>query len=161
MALVKDSYKYHTRLDLVEHIEPGAMQHFGENVIAMLEYLVTEVSAAELQGIKPARETVFLNTLGGNVFIMVNRHIASLYYLAVWILAALFAYKRIRRDRVAGYAICVASIPLSTLAGVLTANTVAAIMVYVLDKPLTYFRREWFGIILYGTPTALGTSPFS
>lgn len=42
MALVQNSYLYHTRLDLPEFIEPGALQHMGENTLKLLEYLTSE-----------------------------------------------------------------------------------------------------------------------
>ena len=153
---MKDSYKYHTRLDRVEFIEPGAMQHFGENVLAILIYLTSIVTAEELQGIKKARETLYFTALGGKVLIMLQASHATIGYLALLAGTVAFTAHRIRRDRLAGYLVCFFSVPLTLFSGIAAANITAAFMVLVLDKPLTYFRKEWWCLILYGAPTVLG-----
>ena len=42
MAVVGNSYAYHTRLDTTANIERGSAQQFGENTIAILTYLIQE-----------------------------------------------------------------------------------------------------------------------
>ena len=153
---MKDSYKYHTRLDAVEYIEAGALQHFGENVLAMLIYLASVPTAKELQAIKKARDTLYFTALGGKVLVMLKASHATLGYLGIFLAAVCLASLRIKRDRLAGYITCFFSIPLTMVSGIAAANITAAFMVYILDKPMTYFRREWWCLILYGMPMVLG-----
>ncbi|SCV68329.1 BQ2448_450 [Microbotryum intermedium] len=80
MALVQNSYLYHTRLDVPELIEPGALQHMGENTLALLEYLTSNETtmgnsptAKKLPRMKSAADMIFFSGLGGKIFIMYTR----------------------------------------------------------------------------------------
>ncbi|SCZ90186.1 BZ3500_MvSof-1268-A1-R1_Chr1-3g01827 [Microbotryum saponariae] len=80
MALVQNSYLYHTRLDVPELIEPGALQHMGENTLALLEYLTSNetalgnsLTAKKLPKMKSAADTIFFSSMGGKIFIMYSR----------------------------------------------------------------------------------------
>lgn len=156
IALVKDSYKYHTRLDTVEYIEPGAMQHFGENTLAILKYLASEATAADLRGIKKAKEILYFTILGGKIFVMMKANQVTILYGIMLLLSLVIAHQRLRWDRLTGYIVCFLSIPLSIVSGLVSANLVALLMTQVLDKPLAYFRKEWWCLLLYGVPAVLG-----
>jgi len=39
MAFIKNGYAYHTRLDNVDAITPGSIQHEGSNVLHLVRYL--------------------------------------------------------------------------------------------------------------------------
>jgi uncharacterized membrane protein YhaH (DUF805 family) len=156
MALVKDSYKYHTRLDSLKYLESGALQHLGENTLAILSHLVSNTSSAELRNIKKAKEYLYFTALGGKLLILVTKGQASLYYLALFTASVALALRRVRRDRIGGYVLAFFSVPVSLVSGIVAADLTAFVMAHILDRPLTYFRKEWWCTVLYGTPTLLG-----
>lgn len=158
IALIKDSYKYHTRLDTSDQLEPGALQNFGQNVLAILLYLSSKPSSAELRAIKPARDTVFFSAFGGNIFLMVKKQVATCFYALLWLCAVGYTARQARCDRRSGYAICAIGIPVTSIFGIVTANVTAFTMVQCLDQRLTYFTKEWYALVLYGVPTLLGDS---
>jgi hypothetical protein len=61
MAIYKNSYLYHTHLDITKHLEPGAIQHLGENTLAIVDHLAKNSS---LLGIEPTSEIVFFDVHG-------------------------------------------------------------------------------------------------
>ncbi|KAG8983456.1 hypothetical protein FRB90_006023, partial [Tulasnella sp. 427] len=48
MAVVGDSYFYHTRKDVVKNIQPGVAQHFAENVMAIVKHLTSPLGATNV-----------------------------------------------------------------------------------------------------------------
>lgn len=92
MALVQNSYLYHTRLDLPEYIEPGALTHMAENTLALLEYLTGNETTLGKSG-KPlplaeTSATIFFSGLGGHLFVVYSRAQATLIYGTLSALAA-------------------------------------------------------------------------
>lgn len=158
MAIVRDSYKYHTRLDTVEYLQPGSLQHFGENMVAILSYLASTPSGADLASISRAREIVFFDLFGGKLFVMIQKDAAAIGYIALFVASVGLAALRMRRDRLSGYLVCLISIPASMLGSALAAVLTAAVMAYGLDRPLSYFRKEWWCLVLYGPSSLLGGS---
>lgn len=59
MAVIGNSYAYHTRLDITENIEAGVAQQFGENTLAILTYLTKQ--GMSLDGIYKAQERVYFS----------------------------------------------------------------------------------------------------
>ena len=157
MALVKDSYKYHTRLDRAQYIERGALQHFGDNVLAILVHLAGTTTASELRNMTKARETVYFAMLGGRIFVCIQANYVLAGYAVLWLASVTLVWKRMQKGHGAGYAVALLSIPGSLVSALLSANLTAVVMAYILDKPLSYFRREWWSLLLYGTPALLGT----
>lgn len=155
MALVKDSYKYHTRLDLVEYIEPGALQHFGDNVIAMLKAIGSS-DPSKFTNLKKARDTLYFTALGGKILVMVKASTADIAYTILLFASVALAISRMHRSYISGYIACLLSIPVTMVSGIATANIAALVMTKILARPLTYFRTEWWCVPLYGAPAILG-----
>lgn len=61
MAIYKNSYLYHTHLDVSKNLEPGAIQHLGENTLAIVDYLAKNASLAEME---QTSEVVFFDIQG-------------------------------------------------------------------------------------------------
>lgn len=61
MAIYKNSYLYHTHLDVTKNLEPGSIQHLGENTLAIVQYLAKNSSLTQIE---PTSEVVFFDTLG-------------------------------------------------------------------------------------------------
>jgi hypothetical protein len=61
MALYKNSYLYHTHLDLPEYLQSGSLQHLGENVLAIVRHLVKNTT---LTGIEKTNQVVYFDVYG-------------------------------------------------------------------------------------------------
>lgn len=61
MALYQNSYLYHTHLDIPQNMEPGALQHMGENSLALLDYLTKE---GNLDRLEVANDVVYWEIFG-------------------------------------------------------------------------------------------------
>ncbi|KAG0076533.1 hypothetical protein BGZ92_002373 [Podila epicladia] len=61
MAVYKNSYLYHTHLDLDEFMEAGLPQHMGENALALATYLTEE---ANLVNLERTSSIVFFDVFG-------------------------------------------------------------------------------------------------
>lgn len=59
MAVIGNSYAYHTRLDVTGNIQPGVAQQFGENTLAILTYLTQP--GMSLKGINKAHDRVYFS----------------------------------------------------------------------------------------------------
>ncbi|KAK7686297.1 hypothetical protein QCA50_010521 [Cerrena zonata] len=163
MAVVGNSYLYHTRLDLVENIEPGVAQHMAENTLALLKYLASEESPLPslTEGYtKPT--TVFYSIFGR--FWVYSFHTAKLLYTALFVASCIvvkvtfvapapalrqgggFVSETIRG---------LAALGLGLLGAIVGANVVAFAMSSVLNKGLSWFSVEFSCLALFG-PAAIG-----
>ncbi|KEI41749.1 uncharacterized protein L969DRAFT_15765 [Mixia osmundae IAM 14324] len=156
MALVQDSYKYHTRLDVVEYIEPGALQHMGENTIAMLNWLTSQ--DVDISDITHSKDSVFFSALGGKVFVLFSKDQAAVGYSMLAALAVVTMSAKVRWQQKAAYALMTASIPISLLSGIVAANVVAVIQGNLLGRALSWFRHEHLCIYLFSFPALLGVT---
>ena len=144
MALVQNSYLYHTRLDLPEFIEPGAVQHMGENTIALLEYLVSNQTTLGADGVNLPKlktgEMVYFSGLGGHLFLAYTRQQATVIYGVLASLAVVVVSARVdwaRNKRV--YALGVLSVGGSFIAAIGGANAAAVATAVVMGKSMTWF----------------------
>ncbi|KDE09627.1 hypothetical protein MVLG_00034 [Microbotryum lychnidis-dioicae p1A1 Lamole] len=161
MALVQNSYLYHTRLDVPELIEPGALQHMGENTLALLEYLTSNETALgnsptakKLPKMKSAADTIFFSSMGGKFFIMYSRAQATAIYAVLATLAFIVVSDRLVRQRKRLYVLTTAGVGLSLLAAILGSNLAAAATSIVMGKTMIWFSNESFAVCLFGPPAA-------
>ncbi|KAL8286292.1 hypothetical protein RQP46_004780 [Phenoliferia psychrophenolica] len=160
MALVQNSYLYHTRLDLPEYIEPGALTHMAENTLALLTYLTSNETTLGKSG-KPLplaapSETIFFSGLGGHLFVVYSRMQATAAYSILSALAAIVATDRIDWSRKNVYFAGILGVTASFLGALIAANLAAATTGLVMNKSLAWFRHEAFAVILYAPPAFLG-----
>lgn len=183
MALVQNSYLYHTRQDIPEKIEAGAIQHMGENTLALLNYLT---SSETTMGNSPTAKSlpkistsavVYFSGLGGKLFLVYTRAEATLYYSILVAIVAIVVSDRVDWSRKALYLAGTMGIGASLIAALVGANLAAAITGVVMDKTLTWyvlplasvveiftlmlitsrrFRHEALPILIYGPPAAIG-----
>lgn len=105
MALYTGSYLYHTRLDLPEFLEPGALQHMGENTLAMLEWLTSAETAmgntatAEKLPLIKTKDIVYFSGLGGQLFFVYTRKQATMIYGAMASIATIIVADRVDWSR--------------------------------------------------------------
>lgn len=145
MALVQNSYWYHTRLDLAENVEPGALQHTGENTLSLLEYLTSNKTT---MGNSPtavplpkcgSSDLIFFSGLGGHLFVVYTRAQATIIYSALASVAALVVTDRVDWSRKRLYFAGFLSVPASIVASFVGANLAAYVTAVLMDKTLTWY----------------------
>ncbi|GAA5994045.1 hypothetical protein JCM5350_000059 [Sporobolomyces pararoseus] len=164
MALVQDSYKYHTRLDTFEAIQPGSVQHMGESLLSLLKYFTSnETSLGNSPEPTPnlphtpVSALIFFSALGGNLFVVYTRNQATVLYTLLAGLVSLVLYDRVdwkHRKRV--YLLSAVGVLGSVLSGVIGANLGAVFTSLIMKRSMSWFRHEALPLIVYGPPTLLG-----
>ncbi|GAA5957518.1 hypothetical protein JCM3765_001166 [Sporobolomyces pararoseus] len=168
MALVQDSYKYHTRLDRYESIQPGSVQHMGETTLSLLEYFTSNetslgnsVEPTPNLPHSPVSALIFFSALGGNLFVVYTRNQATILYTFLAGLVSLVLYDRVdwkHRKRV--YLSSAVGVLLSVISGVVGANLGAVFTSLIMKRSMSWFRHEALPLIVYGPPTLLGIVVF-
>ncbi|BGP28517.1 hypothetical protein JCM10296v2_000252 [Rhodotorula toruloides] len=163
MALVQNSYRYHTMLDTADAIEPGAVQHMGDNVLALLEYLTspetTMGNSAQPTPVlprAPTSHTIFFSALGGKVFIVYSRATATVLYGILAALVAVVVTDRVdwaKEKKV--YILSVVGVLGGLLSSIVGANLAAAALSLGIGKSMTWFRNENYPLLVFGPPSLL------
>lgn len=162
MAIVGNSYLYHTRLDRVEHIQAGVAQHMAENALALLLHLSSpESPLPELTFGYTPPTTVFFGIF--SIFFVYSFQTAKLLYSALFV-ASIFLVRAtyvnpspaLKNGPSAVYEIlrgmgASAAAFVGSMVGV---NLVALIMRFVVQNPMSWFAVETSCLVLYG-PAAL------
>ncbi|KZV66959.1 hypothetical protein PENSPDRAFT_755311 [Peniophora sp. CONT] len=163
MAIVGDSYMYHTNKDRVEFIEAGVAQHMAENTLAILKYLSSEESPLPqlVAGFhKPT--TVFFSIV--HMFFLYSAQTAQMMYATLLVCAVAFTYATYRdpsaRRGTTGISVWAAHrqgiflLTVGLLGSLLSVNAHAIIMHRYLGKNMSWFATELSPLLLYG-PSAL------
>ncbi|PKI85984.1 hypothetical protein MVES1_000153 [Malassezia vespertilionis] len=159
MAIVGSSYLYHTRRDVPAHIEHGVLQHFGENVLSLVQSLSLEPDSPmkrlahwqhKVRQIMPIYFSVF-----GRYFVSIPPKTFKMIVIFVS-LASNFVLGIVNssdtRVSTIHYAVgCAAGVFASFLAALGSANLVAALM-RALGMPMSWFAHEFYAIALYAPP---------
>ncbi|GAA6059342.1 hypothetical protein JCM10212_003240 [Sporobolomyces blumeae] len=164
MALVQDSYKYHTRLDTFDAIEPGAVQHMGESTLALLEYFTSNQTtlgnsptATPNLPKTPVSALVFFSALGGKLFVVYTRNEATLLYSILAALVVVVLSDRVDWvNRKKPYLLSAVGVAGSVLSAVIGANLGAAFTSLVMGRAMSWFRNEALPLVVYGPPALLG-----
>ncbi|OZJ05360.1 hypothetical protein BZG36_01535 [Bifiguratus adelaidae] len=165
MALYKNSYVYHTDLDKSASIAVGAIQHMGENTLALVRHLIGDVELGI--PIEKASDVVYFDVFG-LVFIVYSWNTARLIQLGTAAVAfAVFLYifntqcnappYRSRTHHLVAYIFSTLAVIVSIVVSLVAPNAVAFLLTGVLNRPMSYFRQEWFGAMIYG-PAAIASS---
>ncbi|KAG0099208.1 hypothetical protein BGZ93_008692 [Podila epicladia] len=145
MAVYKNSYLYHTHLDLDEYMEAGLPQHMGENTLALATYLSEK---ADLSGLESTSSVVFFD-LFGKYFVSYSWTTAIRIHLVVMGVAVLAVITQASRPTVRA----TFSILLSFIAALILPN-LSVILLQSVGKPMQWFSHEWLSCLLFG-PIAL------
>lgn len=162
MAIYKNSYLYHTHLDLTKYLQPGAIQHLGSNALAIVNYLAQN---ATLTNIEPTSEVVFFD-VQGFFFIVYSWATAYAIQMSTVILVTLyFAYLVTKAHRsspyrsvsniLLSYAKSTIAVFLSMLASMLLPISVSVLLTSsFFNRHMAWFKHEWYGALIFG-PTGL------
>ncbi|KAJ7227883.1 hypothetical protein B0H12DRAFT_1148341 [Mycena haematopus] len=152
MAIVGNSYLYHMRKDLVEHIEAGVAQNMGENTLALIRHLTAPGSAIpKLAHFEHKRMRVVYFGLMSHFFMYRFSTAKAVYgtLLAGSLVLTRSVWKGQRRG--------VLAVMIGLLGSLLTPNIVALVMHRVLGKGMSWFAGGHFAAIgLYAPATLLG-----
>ena len=164
MALVGNSYFYHTRKDVPAYLEPGATQHFGENTLAIIEHLCLNNHSVDLlRGIQPhqSRHTLPIYfSIAGRYFVLISNKAFKSIVMGLSAFINFQLSSIVRSEAGIGALnltiLSAVSAIFSILGAVLGANLVAVIMTKVLGKGMSWYSYEFFPIILYAPPAMAG-----
>ncbi|THH08417.1 hypothetical protein EW146_g8997 [Bondarzewia mesenterica] len=163
MAVVGNSYMYHTRKDIVEHLQPGVAQHMAENVLAILQYLSSDESPLPSLdfGYTPP-STVFFSHLGA--FFLYSYSTARVLYGLLFASSLVLVHLTYRNPApalkngntgiVSQNLRAMGATLLASVGALVSTNVLAVIMQYVLGKGMSWFAIEFSALALYG-PAAL------
>ncbi|KAI8915080.1 hypothetical protein BC831DRAFT_487875 [Entophlyctis helioformis] len=127
--------KYGGSLDSTwQNIQAGAVQHFGDNVLAMVEFVAFEETDLSV----PKRADFLFYDYLGYVFVYYPRETATIYHVAI------SAGKVLR------------GLVMSIVGSVLAALTI----VHLFHNPMSWFTKEWFPLAAFGGPILLGMLMF-
>ncbi|KAG0206863.1 hypothetical protein BGX28_001798, partial [Mortierella sp. GBA30] len=147
MAVYKNSYLYHTHLDLDEFMEAGLPQHMGENALALATYLTEE---ANLVNLERTSSVVFFDVFG-LFFVSYSWKIAIRSHILIGGLALLAVMSRISRPTARG----TLSILLSFIASLFLPN-LSVVLLQALGTPMQWFSHEWLSMVLFGPMALVG-----
>ncbi|KAF9180962.1 hypothetical protein BGZ50_005791 [Haplosporangium sp. Z 11] len=145
MAVYKNSYLYHTHLDLDEFMEEGLPQHMGENALALATYLTEE---ANLVNLERTSSVVFFDIFG-LLFVSYSWTTAIRSHILIGGLSLFTVATQASRPTVRS----ILSILLSFVVALLLPNF-SVVLLQALGSPMQWFSHEWLSMALFG-PMAL------
>ncbi|THH28363.1 hypothetical protein EUX98_g5818 [Antrodiella citrinella] len=166
MAVIGNSYLYHTRLDLVENIEAGVAQHMAENALALLQYLSSSESPIPTLTAGYTRPTTVFFYAYHYFFIYsfaTAKIMYSLLLVASVVLVRATWVQPAPALRKAGGVVSqnlrgLSAHLLGFVGALVGANVVAFLMTGVLNKSMSWFSVELSCVLLYGPAAVTGES---
>lgn len=164
MAIYKNSYLYHTHLDITKHLQPGAIQHLGANTLAIVNYLAQN---STLTNIEPSSEVVFFD-VQGLFFVAYSWATAYTIQMTTVVLAvAYFAWIVTKTHRSSPYrsvSNILISYSKSTFAVFLSMVTSMLLPIAVallitssqFNRHMAWFKNEWYGALIFSPMGLVG-----
>ncbi|KAI9266828.1 hypothetical protein BDA99DRAFT_506777 [Phascolomyces articulosus] len=164
MAIYKNSYLYHTHLDLTENLEPGAIQHLGENTLAIVDYLAKN---STLSNIERTSEVVFFD-IHGLFFVVYSWATAFTIQMGTAFVSVIFfayiVYKtshsspyRTIPNIVGAYIKSTTSIFVSAAAALILPVFIAMFLTSEpIGRHMAWFAREWYGALIFCPMSLVG-----
>ncbi|KAJ3039284.1 hypothetical protein HDV00_012372 [Rhizophlyctis rosea] len=147
MAFYQNSYLYHTMLDVEETIQTGAIQHFGDNVHALLEYLLSE---ADLSNLKTDADMIFFD-LFGIYFVHYTWATAFKLHYGIAVVSLVLLLLNTNRVTVGPWEASKAFLATFwSFVGAVLAPVVLGGALFLAGKPMTWFAAEWYPFALFG-----------
>lgn len=154
MAIMQNSYLYHTRQDIPSKIERGVIQHMGENTMALLKHLSAETT--DLTKIERSSSTVYFSAFGGYAFFMYSKTTALQLYLTMFVVAMTLVSRKVNSSNRKVYVLSFFASIGSFLASIIVPNLAAFVTATVLQKPLSWYRHEALPLALFAPPSLVG-----
>ncbi|KAG8893391.1 hypothetical protein FRB99_001981, partial [Tulasnella sp. 403] len=157
MAVVGDSYLYHTRKDLVKHIQPGVAQHFAENVYAITKYLIDSPDSPlpKLAHSYTEPTSIYFSVIG-RWFFLYSSDTAWLISGTMFAASLSMLLGTTDSNDVNLILQAILGVWGSLFGAVLAASVAASIMSRVFGAGMTWFSNEYSPFVLYGPPALAG-----
>ncbi|KAI9008790.1 hypothetical protein CLU79DRAFT_800107 [Phycomyces nitens] len=164
LALYKNSYIYHTHLDVVENLEPGSMQHLGENTLAIIDYLALNTT---MNNIEQASDIVFFD-IYGVFFVSYSWKTAYIIQTSTVIVSLVFFGYIIKKTSqsspyrtipniLISYAKSIIFVLLSLLASLFMPVIIALLITSdLMGRNMCWFSREWYPYVVFGPISYIG-----
>lgn len=145
---------YHTPFDNYTNVDPSSIQHYGEQIVPLVEEFTTNSMYADVSYFEGSQDQVFF-TLFPNVFIHYTDTVALILYSIVIIgtiaiIVVLLQKNNLSVKMLGRGALIIAVAMLSAL---LLGNVVGRIVAYLSHVPfnMTYVRTTWGGLPTFMT----------
>ncbi|KAF9359987.1 hypothetical protein BGX34_008015 [Mortierella sp. NVP85] len=148
MAVYKNSYLYHTHLDIDEQMERGLPQHLGENTLALATYLGDQVDLGE--GLEQAKDVVYYDFFG-LFLVSYSMKTAIRLHIALGALVVISLAVGVSQTSVRAFASVLLSFVTALLSPLLVAFTIQA-----LGKSMVWFPHEYLPVVFFGPIGAAG-----
>ncbi|KAG0286361.1 hypothetical protein BGZ96_009520, partial [Linnemannia gamsii] len=142
MAVYKNSYVYHTQLDVNENMEAGLHQHMGENVLAIVNHVANE---ADLQEIPELTNDIVYFDFIGLFFVTYSVATATKIHIVLGLFAIVALCLGASRPSMKS----ILSILVSFVAALAGPSAMASLFV-ALGKPMQWFSHEWYSLMTFG-----------
>lgn len=164
MAIYKNSYLYHTHLDITKHLQPGAIQHLGANTLAIINYLAQN---STLTNIEPSSEVVFFD-VQGLFFVVYSWATAYAIQMSTVVLAlgyfAFIVYKthnsspyRSVTNILISYLKSTVAVFLSMVTSMLLPITISFLITSnSFNRHMAWFKNEWYGALIFSPMGLIG-----
>ena len=146
MAIVGHSYFYHTRDDTLENIERGSAQHFCDNAMGVVDFLLSP--ASPLSKSDWSEPDVVYLSLYDRVFVHWKMSSADTAYTVIAAIVTLLTIANINWQSFTPFMIALVGTPIGFAVGLLWANFLAQ----WLDSRrwgLLWFRHEHLSLLVY------------
>lgn len=165
MAIYKNSYLYHTHLDITENLQPGAIQHLGANTLAIVDYLAKN---ATLTNIQPSSEVVFFD-VQGLFFVVYSWTTAYFIQMSTAVLAfAYFVFIVTKTHRsspyrsvsniIISYVKSTLSVFFSMVSSMLLPISVSLLLTSpAFNRHMAWFKNEWYGALIFSPMGLVGS----
>ncbi|KAI9484020.1 MAG: hypothetical protein EXX96DRAFT_560529 [Benjaminiella poitrasii] len=165
MAIYKNSYIYHTDLDIPKYLQPGSIQHLGENTLAIVNYLAQN---GTLTSIEPSSSVVFFD-FQGLFFVVYSWTTAYTIQMGTVLLSfAYFAFIVTKTHRsspyrsvshiLISYVKSTLSVLFSMISSMILPISVALVLTSnVFNRHMAWFRHEWYGALMFGPMALVGS----
>ncbi|CAO3631472.1 unnamed protein product [Mucor hiemalis] len=165
MAIYKNSYLYHTHLDITKHLQPGAIQHLGANTLAIINYLAQN---ATLTGIERSSQVVFFD-VQGLFFVVYSWATAYIIQMSTVVLASayfVFVVSKTHRSSpyrsvssiLLSYTKSTLAVFLSMVMSMLLPITISMLITSNLfNRHMAWFKNEWYGALIFGPMGLVGS----
>ncbi|GJJ70497.1 hypothetical protein EMPS_02846 [Entomortierella parvispora] len=147
LAVYKNSYLYHTHLDLAQNMEYGLPQHLGENTLALATFLAEE---GDLSDMEKTASVVYFDVFG-QFFVSYSMKAATVSHIAVALLAAGTIALGASRPTLKSLMSVVLSMMMATLTPIVCSTTLR-----LMDKSMIWFSHEWLPVAVFGPASAAG-----
>lgn len=152
LAFYKDGYAYHSALDRVERVQPGSIQHVGDNALA----LVRELASGPLPGDVGGARSVYYDFLGVTMFAYSGGTAMVLALLALALAIAAVAVAIQRTPLTWGRAFTGMGVTLVAGLAAIVIPVAAGFLLDLAGRPHGWYATPWLAWTAFGSLALAG-----